>query len=289
MEARYSYGGDEYIFVEFDIEMSLEVNFKVLAVCQEIERQQIPGVIEVCPANTSYIVHLNPDEIAPQQLVAQLKGLESKASEINSIPSRLVDIPIFYNDPWTKECARQFGDRQQDPSVTNLEFVMRINGFHSVEEFIAAHSGTPYWISMIGFVPGTAWGFQMVKRERAIQAPKYLRPRTDTPERAVAHGGVFLAIYPVRGPGGYQLVGMTPVPIYDPTQSLIDLRERYILAMPGDRWKLRPIDMDEFQAIRKEVEAGTYRYKIVRQEFEPARYFRDADRYLKALTDETAR
>ena len=53
---------------------------------------------------------------------------------------------------------------------------------------------------------------------------------------------------------------MTPVPMYDPTASLVDLRERYILALPGDRWKLRPIEMDEFLSIRAEVEAGTYRY-----------------------------
>ncbi len=97
---------------------------------------------------------------------------------------------------------------------------------------------------------------------------------------------MFLAIYPVRGPGGYQLLGMTPVPIYDPTGSLTDLRERYILALPGDRWKLRPIDMDEFRSIRAEVEAGTYRYRTVVQEFEPARYFRDPHRYLKRLETE---
>jgi len=60
METRYDYGGDEYIFVEFDIEMSLEVNFKILSVCQEIERQRIEGVIEVCPANNSYLLHYKP-------------------------------------------------------------------------------------------------------------------------------------------------------------------------------------------------------------------------------------
>src|SRR5438552_2312664 len=89
------------------------------------------------------------------------------------------------------------------------------------DAFVFVDFGTPYWVSMIGFVPGTAWCFQMVSRDRAIQAPKYVRPRTDTPERAVSHGGVFVAIYPVRGPGGYQLLGMTPVPIYDPTGSLV--------------------------------------------------------------------
>ncbi len=289
MESRYHYGGDEYIFVDFDIEMSLEVNFKVLSVWQEIERQRIPGVIEVCPANASYLVHFTPEEVPPRELMRMLRDLENRATDIQALSSRLVDIPVLYDDPWSKECAKRFGDRHQDPSVTNLEFLMRINGFSSKDEFIAAHSAVPYWISMVGFVPGTAWGFQMVSRERAIQAPKYVRPRTDTPERTVSHGGVFLAIYPVRGPGGYQLMGMTPVPVYDPAGTLADLRERYILAIPGDRWKLRPVDMDEFQAIRAEVEAGTYRYKTVEQEFRPAEYYRDPERYLKRLQAEAER
>jgi urea carboxylase len=286
METRYDYGGDEFIFVDFDIEMSLEVNFKVLSVCQEIERQRIDGVIEVCPANTSYLVHYRPEKIAPPRLMEALREIEHKAEHIESLSSRLVDIPVLYDDPWTKECAKRFADRHQDASVSNLEYLMAINGYSSKQEFIAAHSGIPYWVSMIGFVPGTAWCFQMVGRDRAIQAPKYVRPRTDTPERAVSHGGVFVAIYPVRGPGGYQLLGMTPVPIYDPSGSLVDLRERYILAQAGDRWKLRPIDMEEFESIRTEVEAGTYRYKTLVQEFRPADYFRDPERYLKRLQTE---
>lgn len=283
METRYTFGGDEYLFVDFDIEMSLEVNFKVLAVCQEIERQEIDGVIEVCPANSSLLVHYSPERIAPDRLAKTLQDLEHKVDQIEAIPSRLVDIPVLYDDPWTKECAKRFGDRHQDPSVTNLEYITRINGLASVDEFIALHSGMPYWISMVGFVPGTAWGYQMVPRERTIQAPKYVRPRTDTPERAVSHGGAFLAIYPVRGPGGYQLFGITPVAVYDPTRKLVDLADRYILAKPGDRWKLRPIEMDEFLAIRKEVEAGTYRYRIVEQQLEPARYSHDPEKYLRHL------
>ena len=289
MEARYEYGGDEYLFVDLSVEMSLEVNFEVLSVCLEIERQKIPGVIEVCPANASYLVHFHPEEMPPRKLVERLQGAERAAEHLAVMRSRLVDIPVLYDDPWTKECAKRFADRHQDPSVTNLEYLMRVNGFKSREEFIAAHSGAPYWISMVGFVPGTAWCYQMVPRERAIQAPKYIRPRTDTPERTVAHGGVFMAIYPVQGPGGYQLLGMTPVPVYDPTGSLEDLRERYIVPQAGDRWKLRPIGIDEFNAIRAEVEAGTYRYRIVEQEFVPADYFRDPQNYLRALQAEAER
>jgi urea carboxylase len=165
MDTRYDYGGDEFIFVDFDIEMSLEVNFKVLSVCQEIERQRIGGLIEVCPANTSYMVHYDPEKIEPPRLMKMLREIEHKAEHIESLSSRLVDIPVLYDDPWTKECAKRFADRHQDASVSNLEYLMAINGYSSKNEFIAAHSGTPYWVSMIGFVPGTAWCFQMVSRD----------------------------------------------------------------------------------------------------------------------------
>ena len=81
-------------------------------------------------------------------------------------------------------------------------------------------------------------------------------------------------------------MGMTPVPIYDPTGGLVDLREKYILGEAGDRWKLRPIDMDEFQTIRAQVETGTYRYRVIEQEFRPAEYLSNPELYLKRLQAE---
>jgi urea carboxylase len=285
-ETRYEYGGDEYLLVVFDDAMDLAVNFKIQAVCQTIRQRRVPGVIEACPANASYLVHFRPEEVHPDRLIAELRDIERAVQHAETIPSRLVDIPVLFDDPWTRECAQRFADRHQDPSVTNLEYLMRINGYASKDEFIAAYCDRPYWVSMIGFVPGTAWCYRMVEPARAIQAPKYVRPRTDTPERAVSHGGVFLCIYPVRGPGGYQLLGMSAVPVYDPEEHLPDLRGRYILAQAGDRWKFRPIDMDEYEDIRAAVEAGTYRYRIVEQEFRPRAYLADPERYLRRLEDE---
>jgi urea carboxylase len=285
-DTRYDYGGDEYILVIFNEAMDLEINFKILAVRQEIQRRNIPGVIETCPANASYMVHFHPEVIHPDRLIRELKDIEQSVQHSGALHSRLVNIPVLFDDPWTRECAQQFGDRHQDPSVSNLEYLMRINGYSSKEEFITAYCDRPYWISMVGFVPGTAWCYRMVSPDRAIQAPKYIRPRTDTPERAVAHGGVFLCIYPVRGPGGYQMIGMSAVPVYDPEERLPDLRGRYILAEAGDRWKFCPIDMDEYNDIQAKVEARTYRYRIIDQEFRPRLYLQDPDRYLHRLQDE---
>ena len=73
---------------------------------------------------------------------------------------------------------------------------------------------------MVGFVAGLPFLYQMVERERQIQVPKYLRPRTDTPKLTVGYGGCFSCIYSVRGAGGYQMFGITPMPIYDPEQKI---------------------------------------------------------------------
>ena len=288
-ETRYDYGGDEYVLVVFSEAMDLAVNFKLLSICREIERRTVPGVIEVCPANASYLVHFRPEAVHPDRLIGTLKDIEREIESAETLPSRLVDIPVLFDDPWTRECAKRFGDRHQDPSVSNLEYLMRVNGYTSKEEFITAYCDRPYWISMVGFVPGTAWCYRMCPPDQAIQAPKYIRPRTDTPERAVAHAGVFLCIYPVQGPGGYQMIGMSAVPVYDPEERLADLEGRLILAAAGDRWQFRPIDLDEYNDIRVQVEDGSYRYRIVEQDFQPRRYLDDPAAYLKRLQEEAAR
>ena len=87
----------------------------------------------------------------------------------------------------------RFRERHQDPNTTDIEYAARINGYESVDDFIAAHSGAPWFVSMVGFVAGLPFLFQMVEREKQIEVPKYLRPRTDTPKLTVGHGGCFSA------------------------------------------------------------------------------------------------
>jgi urea carboxylase len=91
-ETRYDYGGDEYILVVFDEAMDLAANFKILAVCQEIKRRGVPGVIETCPANASYLVHFRPEVVHPDQLIRELK--DGAACRLPALPpcrySRLV-------------------------------------------------------------------------------------------------------------------------------------------------------------------------------------------------------
>ncbi len=115
---------------------------------------------------------------------------------------------------------------------------------------------------MVGFVAGLPWLYQMVERAQQIEVPKYLRPRTDTPRLTVGHGGCLGAIYSVRGAGGYQMFGITPMPIYDPKQAVSYLRDFMILFNPGDIVKFRPIGRDEYDATVRDVEAGRFAPRI---------------------------
>lgn len=259
--ARYEYGGDEFIFVELSEEMSLEVNFQAMAITEKLREENHPGIVDICPSNASYMVRFEPDEIHPDELIAKLKGLEQSVS-VNDfeISARVVDVPILFDDPWTNEALMRFRDRHQDPESTDLEYSARINGFNSKEELIKAITDSPYLVSMIGFVPGLPWCYQMVPREQQIEVPKYVRPRTFTPERAFGFGGAFAVIYPVQGAGGYQLFGISATPIFEKDQRSYDFKDSITFPRQGDIFRYRSITMEEYEEIRKQVEDGTFRY-----------------------------
>ncbi len=280
MKTRYSYGGDEHIFVECDEEMSLEAFFKSLSMATAIKKAKIKGVTEICPANASMQVKFDPDVIKPSDMLKELKAIEKAAAKAKPvIKSRIIEIPVYYNDPWTHETLMRFRERHQDPNSTDIEYTARINNLDGVDGFIKAHSGAPWFVSMVGFVAGLPFLYQMVDRKRQIQSPKYLRPRTDTPKLTVGHGGCFGAIYSVRGAGGYQMFGITPVPIYDPSQKIKHLKDFMCLFRPGDIVKWKPIDRAEYDATVAAVEKGKFNLKMKDVTFDLAEFKKDMDGY----------
>lgn len=259
MTTRYSFGGDEHVFVEVDEEMSLDAFFKTLSMTNAVRESQIKGVTEICPANASFQIKFDPDQISPDDMLAEIKRLEAAAEKAESVlQTRIIEIPVFYNDPWTRETLMRFRERHQDPNSTDLEYAARINHFDSIEDFIEAHSGAPWFVSMVGFVAGLPFMYQMVDRARQIEVPKYLRPRTDTPKLTVGYGGCFACIYSVRGAGGYQMFGITPMPIYDPKQEISYLRDFMVFFRPGDIVKFKPIEREEYDQEVADVEAGRF-------------------------------
>ncbi|HUJ97766.1 MAG TPA: allophanate hydrolase subunit 1 [Stellaceae bacterium] len=286
MKTRYSFGGDEHVFVECDEEMSLEAFFKSLSLTSAIREAGIKGVTEICPANASLQVKFDPDVIAPDDMMAEIKALETAAEKSEpTIETRIIEIPVFYDDPWTRETLMRFRERHQDPKSTDLEYAARVNSYGSVADFVAAHAGSPWFVSMVGFVAGLPFLYQMVERAKQIQVPKYLRPRTDTPRLTIGHGGCFGCIYSVRGAGGYQMFGITPMPIYDPKQQISYLREFMIFFRPGDIVKFRPVDRTEYDDDVKKAEAGRFHPLIKPVTFSLDAFHRDPAGYNAQLLE----
>ena len=257
--SRFTFGGDEHIFVEVDEAMSLEAFFTSLSMTNAVRAASIDGVTEICPANASFQIKFDPDKIHPHALMDRLKLLEEDAEKAEAkLETRIIEVPVFYQDPWTHETLMRFRERHQDPDGTDLEYAARINGYETVEAFIDAHSGAPWFVSMVGFVSGLPFLYQMVDRSRQIQVPKYLRPRTDTPKQTVGYGGSFSCIYSVRGAGGYQMFGITPMTIYDPRQEVPYLKDFMVFFRPGDIVKWRSIERAEYDRIIEDMQVGRF-------------------------------
>jgi urea carboxylase len=286
MKSQFSFGGDEHLLCQCAEEMSMSAFFKSLAATRAIRESEIAGVLEVCGGNTSYLVRFDPDLIHPDDLRREIEAIDSAAERSEPVlNTRIIDVPVYYQDPWTHETMMAFRERHQEPDSTDLEYAAKINGFPSVAAFIQAHHGSPWFVSQVGFVCGCPWLYQMVERERQIEAPKYVRPRTDTPRHTIGYGGCFTCIYAVRGAGGYQMFGITPMPIFDSAQAESYLQDSMVLGRPGDIFKFRPIEREEYDQNVAEVEKHAYEPIIRDVKFDLAEFEVDIDGYNRHLSE----
>jgi urea carboxylase len=287
-EARYTWGGDEFLFVEVDEAMSLAANSKVMTLASKLSGAALEGVTDICPANASLLIRFNPDVLAPSVLEAAVRGFEQEAARggAETLETRIVEVPVWYDDPFTAEVAQRFREGfHQEPEGTDLDYAAKVNGLADAAEFIRRHHEQPWLVSMVGFVAGLPFLFQLVERQKQLEVPKYLSPRTDTPKLTVGHGGCFGAIYSVRGAGGYQMFGVAAAPIYDPAQTLADFRDFMVFFRPGDIVKFKPVTEQEYAAIQAEVENGTFRYRQAPVVFELHRALEDPERYNRELME----
>lgn len=287
MSVRYTWGADEHLFVEISEEMSLEAYVKATAIVAGLRERRPEGIHDICPANASYQVRFDPDVLPPPELLALAQSVEEEVGDARDadIETRVVEIPVLYDDPWTNETQLKFRDRHQDPDGTDLDYAARINGFADKAAFIEAHAASPWLASMVGFVAGLPFLYQMVPRERQLEVPKYIRPRTDTPKQTVGHGGCFGCIYSVRGAGGYQMFGITPAPIYDPKQELPDFADFVCFFEPGDIVKFEAIDRARYDELLAEAAAGRFRLRHRPVTFNLEAFSADPDAYNQRILE----
>lgn len=222
--------GDRAIVVSFGDEISEELNAEVIALDRSLDREPIEGVTETVPTYRSLLVYYDPALISYKKIARELDTRSHNLSGEGSQGGRAIEIPVRYGGSYGEDLA----DVAERCGLTEAEVIAR-------------HSGTDYRIYMLGFLPGFAYLGGMDKR---LATPRLSKPRQVIPAGSVGIGGEQTGIYPLASPGGWRLIGRTPLKPYDPR------RREPILYRPGDFVRFRSIGDDEFEEIKIRAEGG---------------------------------
>lgn len=231
-EMRFLISGDCAVTVELGQEIHPAVNARVRAAQLALERAALRGVVELVPTYCALTVHYDPGILCYDILQEHLQQLLSHLNEAQLPPATVLEIPVLYGG----ECGPDLAAVSQHCGLSQAEVIQ-------------CHSDPEYLIYMLGFTPGFPYLGGMDHR---LATPRLEVPRVRIPGGSVGIAGTQTGIYPIDSPGGWQLIGRTPVRLYDPA------RATPILARAGDYLKFFPISQQEFDQIAREVDKGTY-------------------------------
>jgi len=230
---RFLPAGDLAVSVEFAEEISVEVNTRVRALEFLIRQKGLTGVLETVPTFRSLLVYYDPHAVGYEALCEAIAELAPQASTAVLPPARTVELPCCY-------------DTELGLDLEAAAKRLRL----PVDELVRLHSAAEYLVYFIGFTPGLPYMAGMPER---IHLPRLETPRTKVPAQSVGIGATQCCIYSVESPGGYWILGKTPLRLYDPEAP------DPVLLRPGDRVRFRPIDRAEYERVTAQVETRTFR------------------------------
>jgi inhibitor of KinA len=223
--------GDSAIVVEFGTQIDRGVSEQVLRLSARIRAARLAGVIETVPTFRSLMVHYDPLQTGAVELADAICALLGHAAALEQ-RQRLWRVPVCYEGEYAPDLAS----------------VAERTGL-TATEVIDLHSRTQYHVYMIGFLPGFPYMGDLPER---LALPRRIDPRVRVPAGSVAIATAMTAVYPIESPGGWHLIGTTPIGLFDAGST------PPALIAPGDAVKFDPIGEDTFTNIRAAVEGGTY-------------------------------
>ena len=252
-------GGANYLLVKFGDDMSLALNFLALGLDKALAESGNSYIIDTVACYNSLLIEYDYNKISLTDLERDVLSVAEGLGKSDSlvISSRLVYLPVMYLDPWTRSCQDEYFKMIQETREYDADFIARINGLSDARQLVRVHSGSEYWAVTVGGLPGLPLLRPLDPRCR-LSAPKYNPPRTWTTLGAVALGGASSALYTIPAPGGYRIFGRTPVPVWDAKRRLPAFKDSIVLLDPADRVRFVPIEQEEYEAIERQVEEGTY-------------------------------
>jgi KipI family sensor histidine kinase inhibitor len=229
MDLRYLISGEHSITLELGNKISEDINQQVRMMTIAIDQSSIEGVIELIPTYRSIKIDYDPCKITYHALVEKLDILQEHISDIDIERPKVIEIPTLYEGP-------------------DLKYVSEYNDI-SIEDVIKIHSSKEYLIYMLGFTPGFPYLGGMSEK---ISTPRLEKPRAKIQAGSVGIAGNQTGIYPIESPGGWQLIGRTPLKLFDYG------KEDPFLLESGNYMKFVPIDKKTFETIKKQVDLNEF-------------------------------
>lgn len=236
-KVKYLCCGVNSVVMEFADEINKDVNSKIRNIVDQIDSAKLDYIIDVLPTYRSLLITYDVNKVLFEDVVEQLKKYENSDVKALSEMVRLIKIPTVY--------GKEYG--------VDLPFVASHNGI-SEEEVIKIHTGTDYLVYMLGFMPGFTYLGGMSEK---IATPRLSSPREKIEAGSVGIAGTQTGMYPSVSPGGWQIIGRTPLILFD------SKKEPPVFVNSGDYIRYVQIDEKEFYDIRSRVQKGEYEIEIL--------------------------